>query len=324
MTARWIVVLSLVSACASPGTPARSASPSPTGALPPVTGQPSQVVAKVRTGGTPCGIVEAFGSVWVTDAQNATLLRINPRTHAIIGRTPLAGTPCELTTGFGSLWVATQSGVLQRVDPRSAKVLATIAVGRASYEPLVAFGSVWVSNRNSSTVSRINPHTNAVTATVPTPGLLPGGLVEAGGAIWVGNDSGGATALAKLDPTSLHLTSVMAGSRPSFVTAAAGSVWVASEDDGSVTQLDPRTGARRGLPLLAGVRPVNLAAWRDREVWVPDDQGNLLTRIDASSGAVLERLLVGSGPAVAAPVGDSVWVSMFGGGEVWQVRPGAH
>ena len=77
------------------------------------------------------------------------------------------------------------------------------------------------------------------------------------------------------------------------------------------------------LPQLAGVRPVNLTAWRDREVWVPDDQGNFLTRIDAVTGTVLQRLVVGNGPAFAAPVGDSVWVSMFGGGEVWQVQPGA-
>ena len=51
----------------------------------------SQVVAKVPTGGQPCGIAEAAGSIWVTDATNGKLLRVDPSSNTI----QLAATYCE-------------------------------------------------------------------------------------------------------------------------------------------------------------------------------------------------------------------------------------
>jgi hypothetical protein len=89
---RGMVTLALVGACANNSGPDQSAVPTTTGAVAPTTGQPSRVVAKIHTGSTPCGIVEAAGLVWVTEAQTGTLLGINPTTHAIIGRTTLAST----------------------------------------------------------------------------------------------------------------------------------------------------------------------------------------------------------------------------------------
>jgi DNA-binding beta-propeller fold protein YncE len=40
------------------------------------------------------------------------------------------------------------------------------------------------------------------------------------------------------------------------------------------------------------------------------------------TGDVLERLLVGAGPAVVAPAGTDVWVTNFGDGSVWRIHPG--
>jgi streptogramin lyase len=289
----------------------------------PVDGTPTVVVSKVQVGGQPCGVLAAAGSVWVTDAGAGTLKRIDPRTHRVTATRPVSPQACELTEGFGSLWVSTQSGVLDRVDPATGRVLKHIPVGAGSYEPVVAFGRVWVSNRNGASISEIDPATNRVVATVATPGMQPGGLVEAGGALWVGNDSGGATELARLDPRSRRLTPVPGASRPSFVAAAAGRVWVASEDEGTVQAYDPVTGTPTGAALPAGTRPVNLSGLLDREVWVPDDLGNLLTRIDAVAGSVVERLAVCRGPAVVAPAGADVWVTCFEDGAVWHLRPGA-
>jgi streptogramin lyase len=282
---------------------------------------PSTVAAKVTVGGQPCGVVAAFGAVWVTDAERATLVRIDG--DKVTKRYPLDKTPCELTSGFGALWVATQSGVLDRVDPDSGTVVAHVEVGETSYEPVVAYGSVWVTNRGSNTVSRIDPHTNDAT-TVKLPFVNAGGIVAAGGYLWVGDDSSLATEVVRLDPRTGHFTKVKAGARPSFVAAAAGSVFVANEVDGTVTQLDEKTGASKGT-VKAGERPVNLAALPgDRpEIWVPDDVGNHLTRIDATTGEVVETMTVGTGPAVVAPDGAAVWVTNFGDGTVWRISPSA-
>jgi streptogramin lyase len=279
-------------------------------------------VAKVRVGGQPCGVLAAAGSVWVTDAAEGLLKRIDPSTHRVVSTTRVTQTPCELTYGFGSIWVAGQRGFLDRVDPSTGRVVRHLEVGLTSYEPVVAFGRVWVSNRGSGDISVVDPRSNRVTS-VPTPGMSPGGLVALAGYLWVGDDTDGATAFARLDPRTHRLTRVTSPARPSFVAAAAGRVWAASEDEGTVTGYDPRTLRPVGPALAAGTRPVNLSGLLDREVWVPDDLGSLLTRIDARTGRVLERLAVCTGPAVVAPAGDDVWVSCFEGGEVWHLHPGS-
>jgi YVTN family beta-propeller protein len=302
-------------------TPSPGASPT-VGPLAPLTGSPTAVVAKVPVGGQPCGVLSAAGSVWVTDASEGLLRRIDPATHRVVSTTRVTQTPCELTYGFGSIWVAGQRGSLDRVEPSTGRVVKRLEVGLTSYEPVVAFGRVWVSNRGSGDISVVDPKTNRVTS-VETPGMSPGGLVAEGGFLWVGDDTDGARAFARLDPRSHRLTRITSPSRPSFVAAAAGRVWAASEDEGTVTGYDARTLKPVGPALAAGTRPVNLSGLLDREVWVPDDLGSLLTRIDARTNKVVERLAVCPGPAVVAPAGGDVWVSCFEGGEVWHLHPGS-
>lgn len=317
-----LIALVLVS-CAKNAAPAAPLSPSPSGSLAPFAlGRPSTVTEKVTTGGQPCGVVAAAGSVWVTDAEGARLLRISG--GRVLATTKVDATPCELTYRYGSLWVATQSGTLDRVDPRTGKVLARIPVGETSYEPLVAFGYVWVTNRNSASVSKVDPARNRVVATISTPFVNAGGIVAAAGRLWIGNDSSNDTTFLRLDPRTGALTKLTAGPRPAFVAAAGGSVWTANQGDGTVTRVDERTG-KVVATIVAGVSPVNLAALPGAhpEVWVPDDKANLLVRIDATTGTVIERMLAGSGPAVVAPDGADVWVTNFGDGTVWRVHPGA-
>ena len=52
---------------------------------------------------------------------------------------------------------------------------------------------------------------------------------------------------------------------------------------------------------------------------MPDDVGDLVTRIDTASGQAVERLQVGAGPAVVAPSPDGVWVTHFDDGSVWHL-----
>ncbi len=308
-------------AATAPRSPAPSAAPS--GPVRPLIGEPSEVVAKVAVGGQPCGVVAAAGAVWVTDAQSATLVRIDAASNAVVTSTPVDATPCELTFGYGALWVATQSGVLDRVDPATGRVVARIPVGETSYEPLVAFGSVWVTNRNSGTVSRVDPRTNRVVATIDVPGTNPGGIVAVGDRLWIGNDTSGSTDVVRMDPRTGAIETFSAGARPAFVAAAAGAVFTADEGGHTVSRLDATTGAILGTA-LAGVRPVNLVALpvARPEIWVPDDQGGLLTRIDATTGEVIERMLGGRGPAVMAAHGSDVWVTNFEDGTAWRIRPG--
>ena len=82
------------------------------------------------------------------------------------------GEPIGITEGFGSVWVVSSeflSGgepAVYRIDPATNAVTATIPVGEVPLETTAGFGSIWVSNSESDSVSRIDPRANAVIATI--------------------------------------------------------------------------------------------------------------------------------------------------------------
>lgn len=308
----------------APTTPGAFTDTGPAGAFKPVTGQPSELIARFAIGGQPCGLEMIGDDLWVTDAQNAKLIRINTETQKITGKFDVDDKPCELMEARGTLWVVTQSGVIDRVDPETGKVHARIKTGEVSYEALEAFGSVWVTNRESRTLTRIDPASNKVIETVSLPEIRPGGIVSAGGSLWIGNDTAGQQFLNRYYPDTKKVETVAAGFRPAWLATTAGSVWAAAQGDGTVVRLDARSGAIKGI-IKAGQNPVNLDAFDggSPEIWVPDDVGNLFTRIDGGNGHPIERIKVGKGPAVALVTTTVVWVTNFGDGSVWGFLPGA-
>jgi YVTN family beta-propeller protein len=56
--------------------------------------------------------------------------------------------------------------VAWRVDAATGRATRTILVGKRPSGIAVGFGSVWVANRDSGTVSRIEPEANRVVATI--------------------------------------------------------------------------------------------------------------------------------------------------------------
>jgi YVTN family beta-propeller protein len=62
--------------------------------------------------------------------------------------------------------------------------MATIPVGRYSTAVAVGAGAVWVANRDSHTVSRIDPTDNRVVETIKLGGR-PEGLAVGDGKVWV-------------------------------------------------------------------------------------------------------------------------------------------
>lgn len=88
--------------------------------------------------------------------------------------------------------------------------------------------AVWVSNARDDSISRINPVTNQVVATVPVGGG-PMGLVSAGGALWVANF--GDSTILRIDPQTNQIKGrpIPIGESPFFLSANGRTVWVLSE-----------------------------------------------------------------------------------------------
>src|SRR3954449_8339837 len=51
---------------------------------------------KLLTGEQPCGEVEGFGSMWISNFGSSTLSRIDPATNKVIATIKLGDSPCGL------------------------------------------------------------------------------------------------------------------------------------------------------------------------------------------------------------------------------------
>jgi streptogramin lyase len=310
----------LVSACGgstSPGAPPETSG----SASPSASASTSSAFDRYDVGGSPCGITDAKGSIWVSDAAGGQLLRVDPATGASEVATKLDATPCEITVAYGSLWVVTQSGYVDRIDPSTGKQIARVRVGGTSYQVAATPGALWVSNRGDGTLTKIDPETNKPVDTVRTPGVQPGGLVFASGSLWIGDDTTGNERVLRMDLDTGAFTKVRSGgSRPAYLTAVDGDVWVSNYGAGSVSHIDGRSGDLVAT-VKTGTSPVNLKAGPEgtTEVWVPDDLDNTVTRVDARSDQVIDTVQLDGGPAVVRAVGDEIWVTLFSAGALARI-----
>jgi YVTN family beta-propeller protein len=100
---------------------------------------------------------------------------------------PLGPAPSGIAMGAGSVWVADAlQGTVRRIDGLRRRTIATIRVGRQPYGLTFAAGSLWVTNSDEHTVSRIDPATNHVRQTI-TVGRNPYGIASGGTSLWVAN-----------------------------------------------------------------------------------------------------------------------------------------
>ena len=193
---------------------------------------------------------------------------------------------------------------------------ANISVGTGPYRTAFDGANVWVSNLGSNTVSKINPATNQVVASVGINS--PRGLAFDGSFIWV--TSFGTNRVYKVDPVTYATTSVVVGTSPTDVLFDGSWIWVANINADTVTRVDPATGTA-GLTVSVGSGPKGLA-FDGTSLYVANSYGNTVSRIDPSSGAVLNTLVVGSGPQSLAFDGQFLWSANFSSGSVSRINPG--
>jgi peptide/nickel transport system substrate-binding protein len=84
------------------------------------------------------------------------------------------------------VWVANSlDGTVSRIDPQTDSVAATVPVGDGAGGLVIGPNAVWVTSQYAGTVSRINPAANVVTRTIMV-GNRPLGVAIVDGLVWVG------------------------------------------------------------------------------------------------------------------------------------------
>ena len=232
---------------------------------------PARVVATFAQFGDPVAMAIRHDDVWVAGDNPTWVTRwVTPMNPATSEKPTIAlpATPTRLAVTEDAVWVLTPAdNSVSRIDPATNQVVATIPVGRAPSGLAVGAGAVWVSRRSDAAVVRIDPATNQVVATIPV-GRAPGAMTVAGGVVWVALSERG---LGRIDPTSNRSTVVrVPRCCAGELAAGEGALWVANRVDGTLVRVDPGTGrvaARVLLPGTAEQRPHQVAVG-EGAVWV--------------------------------------------------------
>jgi DNA-binding beta-propeller fold protein YncE len=148
-------------------------------------------------------VAASTDALWVTSDAASRLARVNPHNNELVEEIVVGSRPRRLAVGEGAVWTLNGDGTVSRVDPATSKVAATIKVGRET----------------------------------------TGGDIAAGaGSVWV---SVPGTPIVRIDPRTNRAVQAFTGDGGGAILVAHGSVWVSA---GSQTwRLDPR--------LVESVRP---------------------------------------------------------------------
>jgi len=229
----------------------------------------------------PCsGLAAGFGSLWIPSCGDHTLIRASFTDGSIQKTISVAPANSEggITVGAGSVWLATNaSGILSRIDPRTDTVIASITIPSGSFCPLFANGFVWVTSTEHNVLTKVDPATNKVVAEIPI------------------------------------------GKNPRFLTTGAGSIWTLNQGDGTISRVDMTTNH-----LVASI-PAGISgaggeiAFGFGSVWATLEKFPV-TRIDARTNNILRQWTGEGGDSIRTGHG-SVWLTNLKAGIVWRISP---
>ena len=242
------------------------------------------------------------GSLWVLvpDGDDPAVLRMDPETGAEQARISLPGGACEmLIAGFGSIWACTPDGFV-RIDPATNTIATSVPflTPDMGVRPAVSEDAVWSLSGDivATDVVRIDPASNAVTATYPL-GHSVAQIAYGLGYLWATAMRDGL--LLRIDPASGEVAVAATDLvDPLAVATGAGHVWVGLQGTGTdedpdpavpdLFRFDPETGS--GGFFDYGFKPLETKSANgllvtETDVWLKGT-APFLMRLDPESGEI--------------------------------------
>ena len=282
----------------------------------------------------PSNIAVGDGAVWALNTEDDTVSRIDPGTKRLVKTFKTGGQPSDLAAGAGAVWVGNRGGdfaarplaehtayttaSVSRVDPDSTEITRTVKLpdrSKDSQPPSVGFpqltvgaGAVWAIDPDPS-VSRIDPRTGRIIATIDTP-VVPSTIAAGPEGVWF--LSWQSRSVMQIDPRKNRVaqTIPIVSDFLSGIAVGAGAVWVTSPEDGLLWRIEPGPQPiARSIDVGVGV---NYVAFGDGAVWTGNWMDGTVSRIDPRTNTVTTKVAVGAPQALAAGAG-SAWVSVAAG-----------
>jgi DNA-binding beta-propeller fold protein YncE len=264
----------------------------------------------VLVGRRPVALAIGHGSVWVANADDGTVSRIDPDRHEVIRTIGIGAPAIDLAVTTHAVWVANGSdGTVSRIDPSADAVVETIDLRGSSelvWNPTYAVDadddSVWIA-AGPHHVLRIDPATNEPFAIIDV-GHVPVGVALGEEALWVVTMAERALRIEPHTNTATtevpigYPVALAAGKQAVWVSDSRGQVWRINPDTGTVTQTTP---VGRGL---VGLCTMNGA------VFAANNTDGTVVQIDSQDGRVIGLVPVGHAPTDVASWAGTVWVSI--------------
>ncbi len=272
----------------------------------------NRVVASIPAGSKPASIASGDGAIWVGDAQDGTVTRIDPVSRRVVKTIGIGAPAIGLATGAGNVWVATGGfGMVVRIDSRLGAVTRRIELGKPD-DPVVptvsavgfAEGRLWAGAFDG--LVRIDPDSGEIMRRVDLDQNPALDIAAGGGAVWAAVFSSRAK---RVDASSAQVTAEFYTGAFSFAIALDRSaVWLAGADRGQLWKIDPVRGstlltsrAGHGSTAVAlGSGAVWVASWTDRAI----------VRVDPATGDVLATIPVGGEPHDVVARDGLVWAAV--------------
>jgi branched-chain amino acid transport system substrate-binding protein len=287
--------------------------------------------APVSVGTTPGAVAAGDGSVWVLNADDRTVSRIDPKTGLVAPPKAVAGegSPAAIALGEGSLWlvrgiqdptsqvrVAVSSADVLKLDPVSAverprsRVRLTqpaelAFTGQSNIRVAAGRGHVWVVNP-SRTVSVIDPVHSSLVGTATE--VDAGAIAVDGASAWV-VDAG--PAITRIDASAVvkQRIAVPAISLSSLVIADRAA-WAVDPYGGLLYRVE--LDGRHVVTTIPVGRGADAVAAGSGAIWVANPVAGVVLRVDARQRRVVARLRLGNPPLGIATAGGKVWVTVGG------------
>lgn len=216
-----------------------------------------------------------------------------------------------------SVPVFAADGAQRSID--ELKPTAILHIGKTADWVAITPDALWVGSTGPNAVSRIDPKTNTVTATVKLGGEPCAGLATGFGSLWVPL-CGKVPMLAKVDDKTRSLTKVFEvgpAAGEGGVATSPDSVWLVIDKVGTLARIDPDTGAiRQKIQVPPGSYNPR---YSDGQIWVTRADGSEITGIDPAAGVKIATIATGPGPRFLTDGAGAVWTLDQGDGSLTRI-----
>ncbi len=199
-------------------------------------------------------------------------------------------TPGSIAFAAPNILVANRSkDALAVVDLKTNKLLDPIAnLHQPCSNIISAFGSLWIANCGSKSITRVDPKTSKITATLAigaTDALAS--LAASADSVWAFTDS--RTTLSRIDPeTNKVVDELRLPANCGSLAFGEGSLWVACPSETRILHINPATNlVDKRIEVAAGARAIAFGA---NSVWILCEKEGKIERIDPKTNKIVKTI----------------------------------